>query len=168
MSWRVAVSVCLVAFVVTLVVLGSVARAALATGLLVLVASFAHRRPMLGRRPRGVPDPPQVEHVPGCPSGVYTFELWPRDESAKDAEAIKAGRSGNVDSRLSNYVTLSDRMIRHQRVLRTPYEKEVEAQIHRDLLPWRLPGVRAVELYRPCPEVRWYLHTLFEQARVVG
>lgn len=124
---------------------------------------------VFGRRPRGVPDPPAVVHEPDCPSGVYRFDLWSVGRQSRHV-CTKVGKAKDLQYRISGYVTLEDRLIVGEQVLRTPRFHELEQRIHDDLRPWRLnlhedSRQRARELYEPeSREVRWYLDELWRRS----
>lgn len=105
--------------------------------------------PPVARRP-GLDDQPR-----GITSGVYVLEIRHRREERGDVDYLKIGRSSDVAKQIQAHRTLEGNILEVYGIAWTTGHAELEAQVHRDLRPWRIeaPGVTSVELYEPAPEV---------------
>lgn len=101
------------------------------------------QRPGLDDRPRGIT------------SGVYVLEIRHRREERGDVDYLKIGRSGDVAETIRAHQAIEGNNLQVHGIAWTTDHASLEAQVHQDLRPWRIeaPGVTAVELYEPAPEV---------------
>lgn len=101
------------------------------------------QRPGLDDRPRGVT------------SGVYVLEVRHRRDERGDVDYLKIGRSADVAAQIRAHQEIEGNNLQVYGIAWTTDHASLEAQVHEDLRPWRIeaPGVTAVELYEPAPDV---------------
>jgi hypothetical protein len=101
------------------------------------------QRPGLDDRPRGVT------------AGVYVLEVRHRRAERGDVDYLKIGGSADVAAQIRAHQEIEGNNLQVYGIAWTTDHASLEAQVHQDLRPWLIeaPGVTAVELYEPAPEV---------------
>jgi hypothetical protein len=123
------------------------------------------RRESTGVLPRGVPEPPAVRYDSTVRSGCYFLTLRHRQDP-QTVNHWKIGKSTDVDNRVKAHRTITgDVLVEEGRIHTLDYD-ELEDRVKADLRPWRIdePGVTAVELYEPTPQVEQYIRELLRRA----
>lgn len=145
-----------------------VAASVLAGSLFVAAVSVLAlwRRETTRPRPRGTPEAPvEYRHDPSVTSGVYFLTLRHR-HAPDEINHWKIGKSNNVDGRIGDHRTITGDVLVEEGRIHTSAYHALENRVHADLRRWRIeePGVTAVELYEPTPEVAAYVHDALRKA----